>query len=40
MPDLVVLDLTGKLLTHRWLLDRVWGSGDQEDVEVLRVFVS
>ena len=30
----------GKLLTHRWLLERVWGSGYQEDVEVLRVFVS
>ncbi|HET7929060.1 MAG TPA: response regulator transcription factor [Actinomycetota bacterium] len=30
----------GKLLTHRWLLERVWGHGYQEDVEVLRVFVS
>jgi two-component system, OmpR family, KDP operon response regulator KdpE len=30
----------GKLLTHRWLLERVWGSGYLEDVEVLRVFVS
>ncbi len=30
----------GKLLTHRWLLERVWGGGYQEDVEVLRVFVS
>ncbi|HET8526701.1 MAG TPA: response regulator transcription factor [Actinomycetota bacterium] len=30
----------GKLLTHRWLLERVWGPGYQEDVEVLRVFVS
>jgi two-component system, OmpR family, KDP operon response regulator KdpE len=30
----------GKLLTHRWLLERVWGTGYQEDVEVLRVFVS
>ena len=30
----------GKLLTHRWLLERVWGSGYREDVEVLRVFVS
>ncbi len=30
----------GKLLTHRWLLERVWGLGYQEDVEVLRVFVS
>jgi two-component system KDP operon response regulator KdpE len=30
----------GKLLTHRWLLERVWGTGYLEDVEVLRVFVS
>ena len=30
----------GKLLTHRWLLERVWGVGYQEDVEVLRVFIS
>jgi two-component system KDP operon response regulator KdpE len=30
----------GKLLTHQWLLDRVWGSGYGGDVEVLRVFVS
>jgi two-component system KDP operon response regulator KdpE len=30
----------GKLLTHRWLLERVWGTGYEEDVEVLRVFVS
>jgi two-component system KDP operon response regulator KdpE len=30
----------GKLLTHRWLLDRVWGAGYQDDVEVLRVFIS
>jgi two-component system KDP operon response regulator KdpE len=30
----------GKLLTHRWLLERVWGAGYQEDVEVLRVFIS
>jgi two-component system KDP operon response regulator KdpE len=30
----------GKLLTHRWLLERVWGNGYTEDVEVLRVFVS
>ncbi len=30
----------GKLLTHRWLLERVWGAGYHEDVEVLRVFVS
>jgi two-component system KDP operon response regulator KdpE len=30
----------GKLLTHRWLLENVWGAGYQEDVEVLRVFIS
>jgi len=30
----------GKLLTHRWLLERVWGPGYADDVEVLRVFVS
>jgi two-component system KDP operon response regulator KdpE len=30
----------GKLLTHRWLLERVWGAGYMEDVEVLRVFIS
>jgi two-component system KDP operon response regulator KdpE len=30
----------GKLLTHRWLLEHVWGGGYEEDVEVLRVFVS
>jgi two-component system KDP operon response regulator KdpE len=30
----------GKLLTHRWILERVWGAGYAEDVEVLRVFVS
>jgi len=30
----------GKLLTHQWLLERVWGAGYQEDVEVLRVFIS
>jgi two-component system KDP operon response regulator KdpE len=30
----------GKLLTQRWLLDRVWGSGYDEDVDVLRVFIS
>ena len=30
----------GRLLTHRWLLERVWGPGYEEDVEVLRVFVS
>jgi two-component system KDP operon response regulator KdpE len=30
----------GKLLTHRWLLERVWGEGYGDDVDVLRVFVS
>jgi two-component system, OmpR family, KDP operon response regulator KdpE len=30
----------GKLLTHRWLLERVWGPGYAGDVDVLRVFVS
>jgi two-component system, OmpR family, KDP operon response regulator KdpE len=30
----------GKLLTHGWLLQTVWGEGYDEDVEVLRVFVS
>jgi len=30
----------GKLLTHRWLLQQVWGDTYGEDVEVLRVFVS
>lgn len=25
---------------HRWLLERVWGLGYREDVEVLRVFIS
>jgi two-component system, OmpR family, KDP operon response regulator KdpE len=30
----------GKLLTHNWLLDHVWGSGYTDDVDVLRVFVS
>jgi len=30
----------GKLLTHRWLLERVWGPGYAEDVDVLRVFIS
>jgi two-component system, OmpR family, KDP operon response regulator KdpE len=30
----------GKLLTQRCLLDRVWGSGYDDDVDVLRVFVS
>jgi two-component system, OmpR family, KDP operon response regulator KdpE len=31
---------SGKLLTHRWLLERVWGDGYGDDVEVLRVFIS
>ncbi len=26
---------SGKLLTHRWLLERVWGDGYGEDIEVL-----
>jgi two-component system, OmpR family, KDP operon response regulator KdpE len=30
----------GKLLTHRWLLEHVWGAGYADDNEVLRVFVS
>jgi len=30
----------GRLLTHRWLLERVWGAGYGDDVDVLRVFVS
>jgi two-component system KDP operon response regulator KdpE len=30
----------GKLLTHRWLLERVWGEAYGDDIEVLRVFVS
>jgi two-component system KDP operon response regulator KdpE len=30
----------GKLLTHRWLLERVWGDTYGDDIEVLRVFVS
>ena len=30
----------GKLLTHRWLLERAWGPGYAEDVDVLRVFIS
>jgi two-component system, OmpR family, KDP operon response regulator KdpE len=30
----------GKLLTHRWLLERVWGPGYEDDLEVLRVFIS
>jgi two-component system KDP operon response regulator KdpE len=31
---------SGKLLTHHHLLERVWGPGYGDDVEVLRVFVS
>jgi two-component system, OmpR family, KDP operon response regulator KdpE len=30
----------GKLLTHTWLLERVWGRGYAGDVDVLRVFIS
>ncbi len=30
----------GKLLTHRWLLERVWGLGYEDDLDVLRVFIS
>jgi two-component system KDP operon response regulator KdpE len=30
----------GKLLTHGWLLENVWGSGYDQDLEVLRVFIS
>lgn len=30
----------GKLLTHTWLLEAVWGPGYGDDVDVLRVFVS
>lgn len=30
----------GKLLTHRWLLERVWGPGYTDDMDVLRVFIS
>jgi two-component system KDP operon response regulator KdpE len=30
----------GKLQTHRWLLERVWGPGYVGDVDVLRVFIS
>ena len=30
----------GKLLTHRWLLERVWGPGYVGDIDVLRVFIS
>jgi two-component system, OmpR family, KDP operon response regulator KdpE len=30
----------GKLLTHNWLLEQVWGPGYTGDVDVLRVFIS
>jgi len=30
----------GKLLTHNWLLEHVWGPGYTGDVDVLRVFIS
>jgi two-component system KDP operon response regulator KdpE len=30
----------GKLLTHRWLLQRVWGAGYGEESHYLRVFVA
>jgi len=30
----------GKLLTHNWLLEHVWGPGYGDDLDVLRVFVS
>jgi two-component system KDP operon response regulator KdpE len=30
----------GKLLTRRWLLERVWGPRYGDDVDVLRVFIS
>lgn len=30
----------GRLLTHRWLLERVWGAGYADTVDVLRVFIS
>lgn len=30
----------GKLLTHRWLLSRVWGPGYGDEREYLRVFVA
>ncbi|MGH9197435.1 MAG: response regulator, partial [Acidimicrobiia bacterium] len=29
----------GKLLTHRWLLTKVWGAGYSEESQYLRVFV-
>jgi DNA-binding response OmpR family regulator len=30
----------GNLQTHRWLLERVWGPGFGDDVDVLHVFIS
>ena len=30
----------GKLLTRRWLLERVWGPGHADDMDILRVFIS
>jgi two-component system KDP operon response regulator KdpE len=30
---------SGKLLTHRWLLQRVWGPGYATEAQYLRVFV-
>jgi two-component system, OmpR family, KDP operon response regulator KdpE len=29
----------GKLLTHKWLLDHVWGAGYEGEAHYLRVFV-
>jgi two-component system KDP operon response regulator KdpE len=29
----------GKLLTHRWLLSRVWGPGYQEESHYVRIYV-
>ncbi|HEX6581479.1 MAG TPA: response regulator transcription factor [Actinomycetota bacterium] len=37
---LAMAEHPGKLLTHRWLLERVWSTRYGEDVEVLRVFIS
>jgi two-component system KDP operon response regulator KdpE len=31
---------SGKLLTHRWLLQKVWGTGYSEESHYLRVFVA
>ena len=31
---------SGKLLTRRWLLERVWGPGHADDMDILRVFIS